>query len=65
VTGTKAGALLCPVCCIECIEVEFDVEVDGTVVRNVKALRCPRCQEERFTTEQSAAMMKKIDGVFK
>lgn len=58
--GTKAGALLCPVCCVEYVEVEFDFEVDGVVLHNVKALRCPSCQEERFTPEQVEAIAKKV-----
>ncbi|MGO8805218.1 MAG: hypothetical protein ACLQO7_01245 [Candidatus Bathyarchaeia archaeon] len=58
--GTKAGALLCPICCVECIEVEFDFEVDGIVLHNVKALKCPACQEERFSPEQVAAIAKRI-----
>ena len=56
---TKAGALLCPVCCVEYEEVEFDFEVDGVVLHNVKALRCPSCQEERFTPEQTEAITKR------
>jgi hypothetical protein len=59
-TGTKAGALFCPVCCVEYVEVEFDLEVDGVVLHNVKALRCPACQEERFTPEQYAEIAKRI-----
>jgi hypothetical protein len=61
--GTKAGALLCPVCCVEYVEVEFDLEVDGVVLRNVKALRCPACEEERFTPEQFEAVRKKISDL--
>ncbi len=57
--GTKAGALLCPVCCVECVEVEFDLEVNGAVLRNVRALRCPACGEERFTPEQVEAIRKR------
>jgi len=48
----KAGALLCPVCCVEYIEAEVDFEVDGEVLRNVKVVRCPVCQEEQFTQQQ-------------
>jgi hypothetical protein len=50
--GTKANALLCPVCCVEYVEVEFDFEVEGVVLHNVKALKCPRCEQEVFTQEQ-------------
>ena len=59
--GTKAGALLCPSCCVEYVEVEFDLEVDGVILHNVKALRCPECEEELFTPEQHEAIKKKID----
>jgi hypothetical protein len=48
----KAGALMCPVCCVEFIEVEVDFDIDGTVLRNIKVLRCPICQEEHFTPDQ-------------
>jgi hypothetical protein len=56
----KASALLCPVCCVEYVEVEFDFEVDGVVLHNVKALRCPACEEEVFTPEQYEAIRKRI-----
>lgn len=59
-SGTKANALLCPVCCVEYVEVEFDFEVDGVVLHNVKALRCPVCEEEVFTPEQYEAIRKRI-----
>ena len=58
--GTKANALLCPVCCVEYVEVEFDMEVDGVVLSNVKALRCPSCQEEQFTPEQVEVISKRL-----
>jgi YgiT-type zinc finger domain-containing protein len=58
--GTKAGALLCPACCVEYVEVEFDFEVDDTVLHNVKALRCPECEEEVFTPEQVEDIRKRI-----
>jgi hypothetical protein len=48
----KAGALLCPVCCVEYIEAEVDLEFNGEVLRNIKVLRCPVCQEEQFTQQQ-------------
>jgi hypothetical protein len=60
-TITKANALLCPSCCIEFVEVEFDLEFDGVVLHNVKALRCPACQEEVFTPEQIQTIMKRGD----
>ena len=58
----KAGALLCPVCCVEYIEVEVDFEVDNTILKNVKLLRCPACQEERFTPEQQADIEDQMRG---
>jgi hypothetical protein len=54
----RASVLLCLVCCVEFVEVEFDFEVDGVVLPNVKALRCPACKEERFTPEQYEAIRK-------
>ena len=48
----KAGALMCPKCCVEYLEVEVDFEDGGTVLHDVKVLRCPTCKEEVFTPEQ-------------
>jgi hypothetical protein len=59
--ATKAGALLCPSCCIEYIEIVFDMEVEGIILHNVKALKCPECEEELFTPQQHEAIKKKID----
>jgi len=59
--STKANALLCPSCCVEYTEVEFDFEVDGIVLHKVKALRCPRCSEELFTPKQSDAITDRIN----
>ena len=56
----RAGALICPVCCVEYVEVEFDFEVDGVILQNVKALRCPACEEEVFTLEQYEAIRKRV-----
>jgi hypothetical protein len=60
--ATKAGALLCPSCCVEYVEVQFDFEIDGIVLHDVKALRCPRCEEEVFTPEQQEIIRKRIDS---
>jgi uncharacterized protein with PIN domain len=57
---TKAGAILCPTCCVEFVEVEFDLEVDEIILNNVKALRCPACKEELFTPEQYEMIKKRI-----
>jgi hypothetical protein len=57
--ANKAGALLCPNCFIEYIEVTFDCEVDGVVLHDVKALKCPRCQEEVFSPEQQEEIQKR------
>ncbi|MFB3888491.1 MAG: hypothetical protein ACE14S_03305 [Candidatus Bathyarchaeia archaeon] len=54
----KAGALLCPVCCVEYIEAEVDFEVDGKTLRHVKVLRCPVCEDEQFTPQQREVMAK-------
>jgi hypothetical protein len=58
--NTKAGALLCPLCCLEYVEVIFDCEIDGTILRDVKALKCPSCGEEVFTPEQQQAITEKL-----
>jgi hypothetical protein len=56
----KAGALLCPVCCVEYIETGADLEIDGTILHNIKVLRCPSCQDEQFTPEQQAEIERKL-----
>ncbi len=61
----KAGALMCPVCCVEYVEVEVDFEYDGTILRNVKMLRCPSCEEELFTPEQQEAISERLNGAAK
>ncbi len=58
----KAGALLCPVCCVECVEVEADFEFEGEVLRKIRVQRCPVCQEELFTPEQQEALLKHINS---
>ncbi len=60
--GTKAGALLCPACCVEYVEVEFDLDVEDVVLHNVKALRCPSCEEEQFTPEQVEEIKKRVSN---
>jgi hypothetical protein len=60
--NSKAGALLCPVCFIEYIEVTFDCELDGVVLHDVKALKCPCCQEEVFSPEQQEQIQKRFGG---
>jgi hypothetical protein len=58
--NAKASALLCPICCVEYVEVEFDFEDDGVILHNVKALRCPCCGEEVFTPKQVEVIKKRI-----
>jgi hypothetical protein len=58
---TRAGALLCPTCCVEYLEIEFDMEVEEIVLHKIKALRCPECEEELFTPLQYAIIKKRID----
>jgi YgiT-type zinc finger domain-containing protein len=55
-----AGALLCPTCIVEYVEIEFDMEVDGIVIHNVRALKCPGCNEEVFTSEQQEEVRRQI-----
>jgi len=56
----SAGALLCPICCVEYVEIEIDFEMDNRLLRNVKALKCPVCQDEQFTLEQREAIEARI-----
>jgi len=58
--GTKANALLCPTCCVEYDEIEFDFADDGFILDDVKALKCPCCKEEVFTPQQIEAIKKRI-----
>jgi hypothetical protein len=46
---------------MEYIEVMFDCEVEGTVLHDVKALRCPNCETEVFSLEQQEAIKKRIN----
>ena len=56
----KAGAIICPTCCVEYVEVEFDFEFDGVILHNVKALKCPMCEEEIFTPEQTETIQQRL-----
>ncbi|MCW4017435.1 MAG: hypothetical protein NWF00_01925 [Candidatus Bathyarchaeota archaeon] len=56
----KAGAIICPICCVELIEEEVDFEIDGAILHNVKLLRCPICQEEQFTPQQQQAIEEQL-----
>jgi len=58
----KANALFCPICCIEYMKVEFDFEIEGVVLHNVKALRCPCCDDEVFTEGQMDVIRKQAIG---
>ncbi len=61
----KAGALLCPVCCVELQEAQVDIEWEGKVLHDIKVLRCPSCEEELFTPEQQSAVATRIkEGLF-
>lgn len=59
--SVKANALLCPTCCVEYAEVEFDLEVDGVILHNVKALQCPSCKQELFTPEQQEQIRRGVN----
>ena len=56
----KAGAFMCPRCCIELVEVDVDFQIEDIVLSNVKILRCPLCEEELFTPEQLDAINERI-----
>jgi len=53
----------CPKCAREYVEVETDFEYGDVILRNVKALRCPECEEELFTPEQYRVIRERIRSV--
>ncbi len=53
----------CPKCDATYVEVETDFESGGVLLRNVKALRCPKCGEELFTMEQYRAIWDRIHSL--
>jgi hypothetical protein len=57
----KAGALLCPLCCVEFQEIQVDFEWEGRVLHNVKILRCPICEAETFTPEQLSDAIRRCE----
>jgi hypothetical protein len=56
----KAGTPLCPICCVAYIETEIDLQIDDIILRNVKTLRCPICQNEQFTPTQQETIIQKL-----
>jgi hypothetical protein len=56
----KAGAPICPICLVELLEAEVDVEINGTILRKLKVLRCPICLEEQFTEQQQKALEQQL-----
>ncbi len=61
----KAGALMCPKCCVEYTEIEVDFEYEDMILKNVKVLRCPGCEEELFTPEQHSIIAERIRNAAK
>jgi YgiT-type zinc finger domain-containing protein len=53
----------CPKCNTKYEEVEVDFEYGDIILRNVKALRCPKCKEELFTPEQYRAIRERMRSV--
>ena len=53
----------CPKCKTEYAEVEVDFEYGDIILRNVKALKCPQCDEELFTPEQYRVIRERIRSV--
>src|SRR4030067_1498857 len=53
----------CPKCKTEYVEVEVDFEYGDVLLRKVKALKCPQCEEELFTPEQYQVIRKRIRSV--
>jgi len=59
----KMKMSICQKCNIKCEEVIIDYEYKGIILRNVKALRCPKCNEELFTLEQYEAIRQRLRNV--
>lgn len=57
------GLSKCPRCLTEYVEVTVDFEYGDVILRNVKALRCPVCEEELFTPEQYGVIRERIRSV--
>jgi hypothetical protein len=53
----------CPKCRTEYEEITTDFEYGDILLRSVKALRCPKCKQELFTTEQYRAIKERIQSV--
>jgi len=53
----------CPKCKTEYAEVVVDFEYADVILRNVKALKCPQCEEDRFTPEQYRVIRERIRSV--
>ncbi|MCW4029650.1 MAG: hypothetical protein NWE92_08395 [Candidatus Bathyarchaeota archaeon] len=63
--GIKADALLCPSCCVEYVAVKFDLDIDGSILHDVDALKCPSCGEEMFTPQQLQTIQKRSENASK
>lgn len=53
----------CPRCDTDYVEVEVDFEYGNIILRNVKALRCPKCRQELFTPEQYRDIRERICSI--
>ena len=53
----------CPKCDVDYVEVDVDFDYGNIILRKVKALRCPRCEEELFTPEQYRVIRERIRSV--
>ncbi len=61
-SALKAGALLCPLCCVEFEQIQVDFEWQGRVLKDVKILRCPVCESETFTPEQLREVVRRCES---
>ncbi len=55
----------CPKCKTKYVETTVDFEYGDTILRNVKALKCPKCKEELFTPEQYSLIRECVKSEFR
>ena len=50
---------------MEYVEIEFDFEVEGLILRGIKGLQCPICRVEQFTSKQVEDIEKRLSDLLK
>ena len=56
---------MCPKCCVEYTEIKVDFEYEDMILKNVKVLHCPGCEEELFTSGQHNIITERIRNAAK